>query len=97
MKYNNILHITDDCLYLKSKKQKDIIKYKLSKNIVYGGRISNIKKFMKSFEKLLSENHLNNSLFGETIKVVVASNYTPAVLSYLEFLLYDLLHLKLFF
>ena len=42
MKYNNILHITDDCLYLKSKKQKDIIKYKLSKNIVYGGRISNI-------------------------------------------------------
>ena len=31
MKYNNILHITDDCLYLKSKKQKDIIKYKLSK------------------------------------------------------------------
>ena len=29
MKYNNILHITDDCLYLKSKKQKDIIKYKL--------------------------------------------------------------------
>lgn len=30
MKYNNILHITDDCLYLKSKKQKDIIKYKLS-------------------------------------------------------------------
>ena len=84
MKYNNILHITDDCLYLKSKKQKDIIKYKLSKNIVYGGRISNIKKFMKSFEKLLSENHLNNSLFGETIKVVVASNYTPADITFLK-------------
>lgn len=84
MKYNNILHITDDCLYLKSKKQKDIIKYKLSKNIVYGGRISNIKKFMKSFEKLLSENHLNNSLFGETIKVVVASNYTPADITFFK-------------
>lgn len=84
MKYNNILHITDDCLYLKSKKQKDIIKYKLSKNIVYGGRISNIKKFMKSFEKLLSENHLNNSLFGETIEVVVASNYTPADITFLK-------------
>ena len=84
MKYNNILHITDDCLYLKSKKQKDIIKYKLSKNVVYGGRISNIKKFMKSFEKLLSENHLNNSLFGETIKVVVASNYTPSDITFLK-------------
>lgn len=84
MKYNNILHITDDCLYLKSKKQKDIIKYKLSNNIVYGGRISNIKKFMKSFEKLLSENHLNNSLFGETIKLVVASNYTPADITFLK-------------
>ena len=84
MKYNNILHITDDCLYLKSKKQKDIIKYKLSKNVVYGGRISNIKKFMKSFEKLLSENHLNNSLFGETIKVVVASNYTTADITFLK-------------
>lgn len=84
MKYNNILHITDDCLYLKSKKQKDIIKYKLSKNIVYGGRISNIKKFMKSFEKLLSENHLNNSLFGETIKVIVASNYTHADITFLK-------------
>lgn len=84
MKYNNILHITDDCLYLKSKKQKDIIKYKLSKNVVYGGRISNVKKFMKSFEKLLSENHLNNSLFGETIKVVVGSNYTPADITFLK-------------
>ena len=84
MKYNNILHITDDCLYLKSKKQKDIIKYKLSKKVVYGGRISNIKKFMKSFEKLLSENHLNNSLFGEKIKIIVASNYTPADITFLK-------------
>ena len=39
---------------------------------------------MKSFEKLLSENHLNNSLFGETIKVVVASNYTPADITFLK-------------
>ena len=84
MKYNNILHITDDYLYLKNKKNKDIIKYKLANDIIYGGKISNIKKYMKTYEKLLSENHLNNSLFGETIKVVVASNYTPADITFLK-------------
>ena len=66
MKYNNILHITDDCLYLKSKKQKDIIKYKLSKNIVYGGRISNIKKFMKSFE--MTQKMMKKMQDGKSLK-----------------------------
>ncbi len=84
MKFNNILHITDDYLYLKAKKQKNIIKQKLALNTVYGGKIYNIKKFMKIFEKLLNENHLNNSLFGETIKIIVSSNYTPADITFLK-------------
>ena len=84
MKFNNILHITDDFLYLKAKKHKSIIKQKLALNTVYGGKIYNIKKFMKTFEKLLNENHLNNSLFGETIKIIVSSNYTPADITFLK-------------
>ena len=84
MKFNNILHITDDYLYLKAKKHKNIIKQKLALNTVYGGKIYNIKKFMKIFEKLLNENHLNNSLFGETIKIIVSSNYTPADITFLK-------------
>lgn len=84
MKFNNILHITDDYLYLKAKKHKSIIKQKLALNTVYGGKIYNIKKFMKTFEKLLNENHLNNSLFGETIKIIVSSNYTPADITFLK-------------
>lgn len=84
MKFNNILHITDDYLYLKAKKHKNIIKQKLALNTVYGGKIYNIKKFMKTFEKLLNENHLNNSLFGETIKIIVSSNYTPADITFLK-------------
>ena len=84
MKFNNILHITDDFLYLKAKKHKSIIKQKLALNTVYGGKIYNIKKFMKIFEKLLNENHLNNSLFGETIKIIVSSNYTPADITFLK-------------
>ena len=84
MKFNNILHITDDYLYFKNKKNKEIIKYKLPDRTIYGGKISNTKKFIKSFEKLLNANHLNNSLFGETIKLVVASNYTPADITFLK-------------
>ena len=84
MKYNNILHITDDYLYLKNKKNKDIIKCKLANDIIYGGKISIIKKYMKTYEKLLSENHLNNSLFGETIKIIVPSNYTSADITFLK-------------
>ena len=84
MKFNNILHITDDYLYLKAKKHKSIIKQKLALNTVYGGKIYNIKKFMKTFEKLLNEYHLNNSLFGETIKIIVSSNYTPADITFLK-------------
>lgn len=82
MKYNYVLHITDDYLYLKKKDK--VIKYKLGKDVIYGGKIANINKFMKSLEKLLSENHLNNSLFGEKIKIIVASNYTPADITFLK-------------
>ncbi len=82
MKYNYTLHITDDYLYLK--KKDNVIKYKLPKDVIYGGKIANINKFMKSLEKLLSENHLNNSLFGEKIKVIVSSNYTNADITYLK-------------
>lgn len=82
MKYNYIVHLTDDYLYLKRK--ETIIKYKLPKDVIYGGKIANINKFMKTFEKLLTENHLNNSLFGEKIKVIVSSNYTNADITFLK-------------
>ena len=84
MKFNNILHITDDYLYFKNKKNKEIIKYKLPERTIYGGKISNTKKFIKSFEKLLNANHLNNSLFGDTIKIIVANNYKEADILFLK-------------
>ena len=84
MKFNNILHITDDYLYFKNKKNKEIIEYKLPDRTVYGGKISNTKKFIKSFEKLLNANHLNNSLFGDTIKIIVANNYKEADILFLK-------------
>ena len=37
-----------------------------------------------SFEKLLNANHLNNSLFGDTIKIIVANNYKEADILFLK-------------
>ena len=84
MKMKNILYITDDYLYLKNKKNKDIIKYKVSKNIIESGKIVNIIKFNKLYEKMLSDNHLNNTLFGETIKIIVTPNYKSADITLLK-------------
>ena len=86
MKCNNILHITDNYLYYKNKK-RDIIKYKLPKDIVYGGKICNVQKFINIYNKFVNENHLNNSLLGDTIKVIVATNYQESDKIFLKYIL----------
>ena len=50
MKYNYVLHITDDYLYLKKKDK--VIKYKLAKDVVYGGKVTNINKY-EIFRKVI--------------------------------------------
>lgn len=86
MKCNNTLHITDNYLYYKTKK-RDIIKYKLPENIIYGGKICNIQKFINIYNKFINENHLNNSLLGDTIKVIVATNYQESDKIFLKYIL----------
>lgn len=76
MKVKNVLYIGDNVLYLKSKKDSNIIKYKVSKGILCNGKIVNYIKFNKMYEKLLNEYNLNNKLFGETIRIIVNSNYS---------------------
>lgn len=76
MKVKNVLYIGDNVLYLKSKKDSNIIKYKVSKGILCNGKIVNYIKFNKIYEKLLNEYNLNNKLFGETIRIIVNSNYS---------------------
>lgn len=84
MKINNIVYLTDDYVYLKHKKNNNIIKYKLNKNIVEAGKIANQPKFIKSYEQLLNINHLNNSLFGETIKILISPNYNQSDITMLK-------------
>lgn len=81
---NNVLYLTDDIIYLKNKNRKDIIKYNINKNIIIEGKIANIDKFIKAYEKLLNENNLNNNLFGDTIKIIIRPNYTFADISLLK-------------
>lgn len=84
MKTNNIIYLTDEYIYFKNKKHKDIIKYKINNNVIYGGKISNIKNFIKTYEKLLNEYHLNNSLFGDSIKIIVNQTYTSSEITMLK-------------
>ena len=87
MKYNNVLYLTDEVIYLKNKKQKNIIIFKINKGIIKYGKIYRIDKFLKIYSKLLNEIHINNNLFGDTIKVIVSPIYTPADISFLKTIL----------
>ncbi len=77
-KVNNIVYITDDCIYLKNKKRHLFIKSNINKGIIECNKIYNIEKFIKSYEKILKDNNLNNNLIGDTIKIIVTPNYYPS-------------------
>lgn len=83
-KLNNVLYLTDDCIYLKNKKKDKLIKYKINSGIIEYGKIYNIDKFIKVYEKILKDNNLNNNLLGDTIKIIVSPNYTPADITLLK-------------
>lgn len=83
-KLNNVLYLTDDYIYLKNKKKDKLIKYKINSGIIEYGKIYNIDKFIKVYEKILKDNNLNNNLLGDTIKIIVSPNYTPADINLLK-------------
>lgn len=83
-KLNNVLYLTDDCIYLINKKKDKLIKYKINSGIIEYGKIYNIDKFIKVYEKILKDNNLNNNLLGDTIKIIVSPNYTPADINLLK-------------
>lgn len=97
MKVNNLLYLTDDTIYLKNKKHKEIIKYKISKKIINNGKIYNIDKFINAYSKLLTEYHLNNNLFGDTIKIIINPTYTPADISLIKLIFEKFNYRKILF
>ena len=97
MKVNNLLYLTDNMIYLKNKKRKEIIKHKINKNIIKFGKIYNIEKFLKEYNIFLNKYHLNNNLFGDTIKVIINPAYTPADMKILKTSLEKLNYRKITF
>lgn len=97
MKVNNLLYLTEDIIYLKNKKIDKVIQHKINNSIIKYGKIYNDEKFLKEYAKLLQSNHLNNNLFGDTIKVIINSTYTPMDIKYLKFLLEKFNYRKIIF
>lgn len=95
-KIDNILYLTDDTIYLKNKKIDNIIKYKINDGIVNNGKVININKFINTYEKLINTNRINNSLFGETIKVIVPNIYSNADILVLKNILETFNYRKIF-
>lgn len=82
MKIKNTLYLTDDTLYLKSK--DEVIKWKVRQNVLKNGKIASISKFTKEYEKLMQKYNLNNSIFGQTIKIIVNSAYLDSDITVLK-------------
>lgn len=97
MKANNLLYLTDNTIYLKNKKKKDIIKYNISNNVIKFGKIYHIEKFLKEYNIFLNKYHLNNNLFGDTITIIINSTYTPADIEILKNIMEKLNYRKVTF
>ena len=73
-KLNNVLYLTDDCIYLKNKKKDKLMKYKINSGIIEYGKIYNIDKFIDYIDdqdhtvvycgdgKIFTENDNNQNL-----------------------------------
>lgn len=97
MKVNNLIYLTDEIIYLKNQKKSKIIRYKIGKNIIQYGKVYNVDKFLKTYDDLIRKNHLNNNLFGDTIKVIINPTYTPADIKFLKYLLEKFNYRKILF
>lgn len=96
-KVHNILYITDNYLYLKNIKYKDIIKYKIGSNIIVNSKIANIPNFIKAYTKLLEKYKINNHILGDSILIVINSLYTKADMTMLTNIFCSLNYNKVLF
>ena len=75
-KTNNIIYLSDNYIYLKNYKHKNIIKYNVAKGIIINNKIANIKLFNNTLNNLIKKYKLNNSLFKESITIIINDTYT---------------------
>ena len=70
----NILYL-DDYINLYNKRHNKIIIKKPYKETLENGKIINKEKFIKVFNKIISENKLNKNIFNNEITVIINSLY----------------------
>lgn len=83
----NIMYLVDNYVFFYYK--GNCIKSKID-NVLKNGKIANIKKFNEQFKRILNDNHINISIFGATIKVIVNPSYTNADVEVLKNVLENL-------
>ncbi len=71
----NIIYLTDDYLFIGNTKTKEYKKIKVPKNILKNGKVINLNKFLEFMISTINKNNLNNSIFGNNIKIIVSSKY----------------------
>ena len=95
MKKKNVLLLTDKYIYFKNNSK--ILKYQIDKGIVINGKVANIEKFNKVFSKFLKKNNLNNTIFGDTIKVIINNTWTNADMFVIKYILININYRKIEF
>ena len=73
----NIIYLNDHINYYESKNNK-IIKHKPLNDTLKNGLIIDIKKFIKSFKKLLIENNIKPGLFYDKLIIITTPNFSSA-------------------
>ena len=73
----NIIYLNDHINYYESKNNK-IIKHKPLNDTLKNGLIIDIKKFIKSFKKLLIENNIKPGLFYDKLIIITPPNFSSA-------------------
>lgn len=73
----NIIYLNDHINYYESKNNK-IIKHKPLNDTLKNGLIIDIKKFIKSFKKLLTENNIKPGLFYDKLIIITPPNFSSA-------------------
>ena len=85
MKKKNVLFLTDSCIYFKN--NSNIIKHPVNKGIVINSKIADVDKFNKVFSKFMKKNNLNNTIFGDVIKVIINKTWTNSDMFVIKYIL----------
>jgi len=93
---DNIIYL-DDYINLYNKKLNKIIIIKPYKDTLYNGVISNRKKFIKLYNKILDKYKLKNNFINENITIIINNLYTEENKLQIKEIMEELYYKKIYF